>query len=314
MSATNDSASYDVVIVGAGPAGLSAALVLGRCLRQVLVCDSGHPRNARSRSLNGYLTRDGIAPLDFLRVARDELVKYDVKHRAVTVRDVQRVDETFTVSLDTGETVATSSVLLATGVRDHLPDIPGLEECYGTTVHHCPYCDGWEVRGRRLAAISERTSPAGLALSLLTWTDRVMVCTNGSAAARPASAQRRQLASHGIEIQLSRIVRFDHRDGHLQRIVFDDGTESACDAVFFTAPQSQQCELARQLGCEFTDRGTVKTDHLGRSCVPGIYVVGDASRDVQFVIVAASEGAKAGVAINKALQARSVSTLASSRS
>ena len=118
----------------------------------------------------------------------------------------------------------TSSVLLATGVRDHLPDIPGLTECYGTTVHHCPYCDGWEVRGRTLAALSERASPAGLALSLLTWTDRVMVCTNGSASARPTSAQRRQLASHGIQIQHSRIARFDHQDGHLRHIVFEDGT------------------------------------------------------------------------------------------
>ena len=307
-------ATYDVVIVGAGPAGLSAALVLGRCLRQVLVCDSGHPRNARSRSLNGYLTRDGIAPLDFLRLARDELVKYDVQHRDATVRDVRRVDDTFSVSLDTGETIAASSVLLATGVRDHLPDIPGLSECYGISVHHCPYCDGWEVRGRTVAALSERASPAGLALSLLTWTDRVTVCTNGSAAARPTPSQRRQLASHSIGIQLARIARFEHRNGQLQTLVFEDGTDSPCDAVFFAAPQSQQCELARQLGCEFTDRGTVKTDHLGRSCVPGIYVVGDASRDVQFVIVAAAEGAKAGVAINKALQARAVSALAGSRS
>ena len=305
---------YDVVIVGGGPAGLSAALVLGRCRRQVLVCDGGQPRNARSVSLNGYLTRDGIAPLDFLGLGRSELVKYGIQQRAVTVRDVQRVNDAFTVILESGEQIPASSVLLATGVRDHLPDIPGLAECYGTTVHHCPYCDGWEVRGRTLAALSERTSPAGLALSLLTWTDRVMVCTNGSAHARPSSMQRRRLAAHGIQVQPSRIARFDHQDGHLRNIVFEDGAVAPCDAVFFAAPQSQQCELARQLGCEFTDRGTVKTDHLGRSCVPGIYVVGDASRDVQFAIVAASEGAKAGVAINKALQARAVSALAASRS
>ena len=305
---------YDVVVVGAGPAGLSAALVLGRCLRQVLVCDGGQPRNARSTSLNGYLTRDGIAPLDFLRVGRSELAKYHVEQRDVIVRDVQAANGAFTVTLDNGEEIATSSVLLATGVRDHLPEIPGLADCYGTSVHHCPYCDGWEVRGRRLAALGERSSPAGLALSLLTWSDRVIVCTNGSASARPTSAQRRQLASRGIQIQHSRIAHFDHQDGHLRNIVFDDGTVTPCDAVFFTSPQSQQCELARQLGCEFTDKGTVKTDHLGRSCVPGIYVVGDASRDVQFVIVAASEGAKAGVAINKALQARATGTLAGSRS
>jgi thioredoxin reductase len=299
---------YDVVIVGGGPAGLSAALVLGRCLRQVLVCDSGQPRNARSSSLNGYLTRDGIAPFEFLRLGRSELAKYGVQQRAATVRDVRRIDDAFTVILEDGEEVASSSVLLATGVRDHLPDIPGLADCYGTTVHHCPYCDGWEVRGRKLAVLSERSSPAGLALSLLTWTDRVMVCTNGSASARPTSTQRRQLAAHGIQLQHVRISRFDHQDGHVRNIVFEDGTVTPCDAVFFTAPQSQQCELARQLGCEFTDRGTVKTDHLGRSCVPGIYVVGDASRDVQFAIVAASEGAKAGVAINKALQVRPVPT------
>jgi thioredoxin reductase len=295
---------YDVVIVGAGPAGLSAALVLGRCLRRVLICDSGTPRNARSRALNGYLTRDGMPPLEFLQRGRDELARYEIEWRSATVEDVQKGADGFSVLFESGERVRSGSVLLATGVRDHLPAIPGIDDCYGTSVHHCPYCDGWEVRGRQLVALGETTSPAGLALSLLTWSRRIAVCTNGASAARPSAAQRRQLARAGIPLYDGSIERLEHQDGRLERVVFEDGDTLPCDAMFFTAPQSQQCELARQLGCEFTPKGVVKTDHLGRSCVAGLYVVGDASRDVQFVIVAAAEGAKAGVAINKALQAQ----------
>jgi len=291
---------FDAIIVGGGPAGLSAALVLGRCLRRVMVCDSGEPRNARSRSLNGYLSRDGIAPSDFLALGRAELSRYGVEWRSIAVRDVERAADGFAVVLANDERLLARTVLLATGVRDHLPDIPGLADCYGISVHHCPYCDGWESRDRILAAIADPGSPTGLALSLRTWSDRIIACTNGVAQV-PAS-QRRQLARHGIALYESRIARVDHDHGRVARLVFEDGRDAACEGVFFAAPQSQQCSLARQLGCEFTDKGTVKTDHLGRSCVSGIYVVGDASRDVQFVIVAAAEGAKAGVAINRALQ------------
>jgi thioredoxin reductase len=292
---------FDVIIVGGGPAGLSAALVLGRCLRRVLVCDSGMPRNARSRSLNGYLSRDGITPADFLRIGRAELARYEVEQRAVTVRDVTKATDGFDVILANGERLSTRAVLLATGVRDHLPDIPGLSDCYGVSAHHCPYCDAWESRGRVTAAIGDQVSPAGLALSLCTWTDQIIACTNGVS---PVSlAQRRQLARRHIPVYDARIARLDHEHGRIRRIVFEDGNDIACESIFFASGQSQQCGLAEQLGCEFTSKGTVKTDHLGRSCVPGLYVVGDASRDVQFVIVAAAEGAKAGVAINQALQA-----------
>jgi thioredoxin reductase len=292
---------FDVIIVGGGPAGLSAALVLGRCQRRVLVCDGGKPRNARSRSLNGYLSRDGIAPSEFLRLARAELARYDVEQRTITVHDVTRGSDGFDVILANGERLSTHAVLLATGVRDHLPDIPGLSDCYGVSAHHCPYCDAWESRGRVFAAIGDPISPAGLALSLRTWTDHIIACTNGASSV--LRSQRRQLARHHIALHEARITRLDHDAGRVRRIVFDDGSDVACECIFFASGQSQQCGLAEQLGCEFTNKGTVKTDHLGRSCVPGLYVVGDASRDVQFVIVAAAEGAKAGVAINQALQA-----------
>ena len=293
---------FDVVIIGGGPAGLSAALVLARCRRRVLLCDAGQPRNARSSALHGFLSRDCIPPLELLRLGREELRPYGVEPRNVTVTELVRTGDFFEATLDNQQTVRARMALVATGVRDHLPEIPGLEECYGVTVHHCPYCDGWEHRDQVVAVIGRGTSGAGLALSLKTWTPRVVLCTNGMRAIRPRD--RQQLDDQGIDVHMSRIVRVEH-DGPLVRaIVFADGGSIRCGAVFFSERQSQQCDLAARLGCQMNRGGVVKTGNLGETHLPGLYVVGDASRDVQFAIVAAAEGAKAAVAINKALQAR----------
>jgi thioredoxin reductase len=292
---------FDVVVIGGGPAGLSAALVLGRCRRRVLVCDAGRPRNAVALEMHGYLSRDGFPPLELLKIGREELARYGVELRPVTVTDVVVTPAGFDVVLETSERVPTRKVLIATGVRDHLPEIDGLEACYGITVHHCPYCDGWEERDRAIAVIGRGMSAAGLALSLKTWTDRVIVCTNGRARITPK--QRAQLEEHAIAVHEQPIARVEHEAGRVRGLAMRDGTELSCEAVFFSAGQSLQCHFPSKLGCELTHKGTVKTDHLGQTRVPGVYVVGDASRDVQFVIVAAAEGAKAGVAINKALQA-----------
>lgn len=296
-----DSAVFDTIVVGGGPAGLSAALVLGRCRRRVLVCDGGTPRNAAARALHGYLTRDGIPPLDLLRLARQELEQYGIVPRQTTVSAVACRRHGFDVTIEGGEVVQARTVLIATGVRDNLPDLPGIVECYGTSVHHCPYCDGWEVRDKRIVVIGHGAAAAGLALSLKTWTAHVTICTNGRP--RITDRHRAQLDAHGITVRARAIARVDHEDGHVRRLVMRDAETVACDAIFFTMGQQPQCSLAQELGCEFTKKGVVKTDHLGQTRIPGLYVAGDASHDVQFVIVAAAEGAKAGVAINKALQA-----------
>jgi thioredoxin reductase len=299
---------FDVAIVGGGPAGLSAALVLGRCRRRVLLVDAGRPRNAASRALHGYLTRDGISPLELLRLGRNELVPYGIESRSAEVTGIARTADGFDVDLDDGERLHARTTLIASGVRDHLPAVPGIEECFGITVHHCPYCDGWEVRDKTLAVMGRAAGATALALALSTWSARILVCSNGT---RLRPDHRRQLAAHAIEVHDSPIARVEHDRGLVRALVTTAGETLACDAVFLASGQAPQSNLPRRLGCELTRRGVVKTDHLGQTCVPGVYVAGDASRDVQFAIVAAAEGAKAAVAINKALQAGAGLTAAS---
>ena len=291
---------FDVLVVGGGPAGLSAALMLGRCRRRVLVCDLGQPRNRRSDALHGYLTRDGISPADFNDLGRRELPGYGVELRTVGVTGARWDDDSFTVSLAGGSDERARYLLIATGVVDDLPATSGFRECYGRSLFHCPYCDGWEVRDRRLAAFGSGQRVAGLALALKTWSADVVACTNGT---RLEAAQRRRLANNDVPVRAERIVGLEHDDGVMTAIAFSAGEPLACDAMFFTTDQHPQSDLAIKLGCTLTRKGTVKTGTLCDTNVARIFVAGDASRDAQFVVVAAAEGVKAALAINQALQA-----------
>lgn len=291
---------FDVIIIGAGPAGLSAALLLGRCCRSILVCDAGTPRNRRSHALHGYLSRDGIRPLDLRLKGREELARYGVEVRAVVVEDARRDEDGFAVRLADGREERCRKLLLATGVRDDVPSADGFDACYGRSVFHCPYCDGWEVRGRRLALYARGRSGVGMALALLDWSPHVLLVTDGSA--RLSKDESRRLAHHAVRVRQERLSRLDHDDGQVRDIVFEAGYSEACEAIFFKTSQSPQSDLARRLGCRFTAKGVVKTGRLEETAVPGLYVAGDASRDVQLAIVAAAEGVKAACAINTAFQ------------
>ena len=290
---------YDVIIIGAGPAGLSAALMLGRCRRRVLVCDTGRPRNAASHAMHGFLSRDGMPPRDFLRIAREQLRQYDtVELRDIEVTAAECRDARFHVTLADGSSLDTRKLLIATGVVDNLPEIPGFRELYGTSVFHCPYCDGWEVRDQPLAIYGRGARGSGLSLELTGWSRDLVLCTDGPSGIEPDALAR--LDRHGIRVREERVVRLEG-DGRLERIVFSDGPPLDRAALFFTTGQTQQSELALRLGCEMNDKGTVRTGPYEATHLTGLYVAGDASRAVQWVVVAASEGAEAAFDINTAL-------------
>lgn len=294
---------WDVIVVGGGPAGLAAGLMLGRCRRRTLVVDAGRPRNAASHGLHGYLTRDGLTPAEFLAKGRAELGRYGVELRTVEATDAVSLPVGegggFAVTLATGETERCRKLLLATGVRDRLPEVPGIAELYGRAVHHCPYCDGWEHRDRRLAVYGRGKSGTALSVKLTGWSADVALFTDG----KPLLARHRELlARHAIAVHTAAIARVEGRDGCLERVVLADGTAVERDALFFTTGQDPSCDLAERLDCATTDKGTVLADHRERTRVPGLFVAGDASRDMQFVIVAAAEGTKAAVAIHEELE------------
>lgn len=292
---------YDVIVVGGGPAGLSAALVLGRARRSVLVCDSSEYRNHAATAIHGYLTRDGIEPGAFRRLARSELTRYEtVQLRETTVTSASRERSHFDVKFAGGSSAAGRRLIVATGVVDHLPRIPGAKEFYGRGVHHCPYCDGWEVRDQPLAVYGRGDAKGGgLALELLLWSKSVVLCTDGPPELTPHCASK--LARFGIAVRTDRIAQLEG-GSTLERITFRVGPVLECRALFFNTDRHQRSDLARQLGCELYEaRGCRMDDKVGKTTVPGLYVVGDASRDVLQGIVAAAEGAEAAISVNREL-------------
>jgi thioredoxin reductase len=251
--------------------------------------------------LHGYLTRDGVPPSDFLALARKELERYTtVELRHVEVTDAEcREDRTFEVMLAAGERVRSRKLLLATGVIDDLPDIEGFRELYGTSVFHCPYCDGWELLDQPLAIYGRGERGLGLSLELTAWSRDLVLCTDGSSAIDADG--RARLERNGIGIREERVARLDGADGILQHVVFANGDRLARRGLFFTTGQYQRSSLSERLGCELSDKGTVRTGKYETTHLPGLFVAGDASRAVQWVVVAAAEGAEAAFAINSDL-------------
>jgi thioredoxin reductase len=267
----------DAVIVGGGPAGLSAALVLGRARRRVLVLDSGRPANAVSNGIGGLLAQGGVAPADLRRAGREQLADHpNVEVRDGAVLDAEPLADGLAVTLDDGPAVSTRTLVLAHGLRYDPPPLPGVQPLWGHSVFHCPFCDGWEVRDRPLAVHGSGPEAARTALVVSGWSSDVVLCTDGPAR---LNGERAALEQAGVLVREELITGLAGHDSRLERIEFAGGPAERRDALFVRTHRDQPNGLAAALGCDLAEGGTIVTDIDGRTGVPGVYAAGDAATE-----------------------------------
>ncbi|MFJ2006209.1 NAD(P)/FAD-dependent oxidoreductase [Streptomyces chartreusis] len=292
--------SYEVVVVGGGAAGLSAALVLGRARRRTLVVDAGEPRNAPAAHMQGYLSRDGMSPAEFLAVGREEIARYGVELVRDRAVDVTR-DGDFTVALASGRSVRARRLVVATGLRDELPDVPGVAGRFGNDVLHCPYCHGWEVRDRAFGVLATTPLSVHQALMVSQWSKDVTFFLHEIAESDLADDDLRRLAAAGVKVVPGEVAELVIEGDRLTGVRLADGTVHAREVVF-TAPRAvPQTGLLEKLGAEFqeTPFGSYPVvDPTGLTSVPGVWAAGNAMGFAEQVVNAASGGYRAGAFIN----------------
>ncbi|MFC5452833.1 NAD(P)/FAD-dependent oxidoreductase [Paenibacillus aestuarii] len=288
---------YDCAIIGGGPAGLNAALVLGRARRSVVLLDNGVPRNGVTHASHGFITRDGIEPGEFRRIAIEEVLKYPgVEHRQTKVTDVRKDDQGFIVSTSSGVQVQASKLILAAGLREELPEIEGIREFYGISLFQCPFCDGWELRDQKLVIVSDEPTVFHKAKLLINWSRDLIVCTNGRDIL--TSEQREQLVSRSIRIVDVPIASFTGQNGMLERVNFADGTQIECSGGFVDAVLLPNAKFEAALGYETAMNGGIVTDEMGRTTAAGVYAAGDSAYVMPSqLIYAAASGSKAAMAV-----------------
>jgi thioredoxin reductase (NADPH) len=272
---------YDVVVVGGGAAGLSAALVLGRSRRSVLVIDAGEPRNARADHMHNYLGREGASPSELLETGREEVARYGVAVRRGRVATAARTGDGFTLGLQDGGRVAARRLVLATGVVDELPGVPGLPERFGRDVLHCPYCHGWEVADEPLGVIATGPDCVERALLFRQWSDDVVILLNGQSA--PSGEDAERLAARGIAVVPGEISRLVVEDDALAGVELVDGRVVARTALVVTTVPTPDTTLV---------------DAVGGPDTPGLRVVGNAASPYIGVIGSAADGMMAGTLLN----------------
>ena len=291
----------DVVVCGGGPAGLAAALWLGRYRRKTLLLDAGEARNAASHGVSGYLTRDGCLPREITEVAVEEVGKYeDVTIATGHVSTIEHDGDDFRLATTHGDVTA-HRVILATGVQDLLPDIPGFMEHYGRSIFHCSCCDGYEARGEHVLAIGWGEHAAGFALDLLDWGERVTLVTNGPTYEGDRSCEI-ALQRHDVEIVEESVTELLSDGDELRGARLGSGRELAATKAFFSIGHRPRNELALQIGCRVDGGGYIEVGPHGETTVEGVYAIGDVTPGEQLVQTAAAEGAVAGIACAMSLR------------
>ncbi|TBL74669.1 NAD(P)/FAD-dependent oxidoreductase [Paenibacillus thalictri] len=290
----------DVAIIGGGPAGLSAALVLGRARKHVALIDEGRPRNAVTHESHGFLTRDKIKPAEFRRIAKEQIEAYpSVSFIADMAVSVAGEDGYFQITTVQGQTFASKKILFAVGMKDRPLDIPGLADVYGSSAFVCPYCDGWELRDQPLVIINKGSELMHFAPLISGWTKQFVICTNGPD--ELTDAEREELRRHQVPVFDSPIRSIDSNEGKVRQVVLEDGTQLPCTGIFFKPQLVTGSDLPQAIGCQVTEAGTVIVDEFGKTNVAGVYSAGDAATQRYQVIAAASMGAFAAMAMNNEL-------------
>lgn len=293
---------YDAVIIGGGPAGLSAALVLGRARKQVVVIDEGRPRNKVTRETHGFLTRDGISPSEFRRIAQEQISVYpSVRFVEDTAAAVTGVDGDFQITTGQGTIYRSKKLLFAVGKKDSPLDISGLADVYGKSAFVCPYCDGWELRDQPLVVISNGAGAFHFAKLIAGWSERYTICTNGPD--EWTEEQREELKQHNIPVFNAPIESIESSDGMVEQVVLEDGTRIPCTGIFFAPKLMSGSDLPASIGCEFNEAGSIVVDAYGKTSVPGVYSAGDAATEMYQAIAAASSGSIAAAGLNGELLA-----------
>ncbi len=293
---------YDVIIAGGSFAGLSAATQCARARRKVLVIDAGKPRNRFAAHSHGFLTNDGKPPREILDEARRQLLTYPTVELVDDLAEkAEAVDGGFAVTTKSGDSFTASRLLLATGVRDTLPDVPGLADHWGTRVAHCPYCHGYEIGGGAIGVLASVPNSAHQALLVADWGD-VTFFTNG--AVEPDAEQRQAMAARGIKIEQAKVTAVEDAGAGGLRLRMKDGRGPVVKALFVATRTGMASPLAEQLGCVMSDGmagPVIKVDQRQETSVPGVYAAGDAARAMHNVAFAVADGAMAGVGMHQSL-------------
>ncbi|WP_323960347.1 FAD-dependent oxidoreductase [Arthrobacter sp. JZ12] len=293
MNATEE---YDVVIVGGGAAGLSAALLLGRARRRVAVVDAGRPRNERATHVHGYLTRDGVSPARLLDRAREEVAGYGVELIQGTAEKV-RADRS--VILEDGRVLTARQVILASGLRDVLPDVEGADERWGRDFFQCPYCHGWELRDRVLAVLGTAGSSVQQALLVRQFSDNVTLFTHDMEDLDEDA--RSSLGALGVKVVAGRVEALVSGRDSLSSVRLDNGELHPCEALFYEPAATVDASIVELADCSTSENGCLSTDEHGRTGVDGVWAVGNAADPAAQVIVAAGDAYRVAVAVNAEL-------------
>lgn len=291
---------FDVIIVGGSYAGLSAAMALGRSLRNVLVIDSGFPCNRQTPHSHNFLTQDGETPAAIAERAKAQVAKYE------TVRFIdglavagKKTGDGFSIGLESGEAYSTSKMIFATGVKDLIPDIKGFAECWGISLIHCPYCHGYEFSQRETGILAKGEKAYHLAGLVNNLTGNLTLLTTGEP--ELAHTQLVKLRKRGIGIIDKAVVEIIHQDGQLQELAFSDGSKKRFDAVYAVIPFKQHTDIPEMLGCELTEHGYLKVNHMQETTVAGVFACGDNTAMMRSVANAVYAGNLTGALVNRAL-------------